>query len=86
MGKLLDAVRGGDKRAILLALRDETAEAIENSASGRDIAALSKRLMEICDSIDAMPNPDEDANPIDEMAALIAEYDEYEDERLEDDD
>lgn len=85
MGKLLDAVRGGDKRAILLALRDETAEAIENSASGRDIAALSKRLMEICDSIDAMPNP-EDANPIDEMAALIAEYDEYEDERLEDDD
>lgn len=85
MGKLLDAVRCGDKRAILLALRDETAEAIENSASGRDIAALSKRLMEICDSIDAMPSP-EDANPIDEMAALIAEYDEYEDERLEDDD
>ena len=85
MGKLLDAVHGGDKRAILLALRDETAEAIENSASGRDIAALSKRLMEICDSIDAMPSP-EDANPIDEMAALIAEYDEYEDERLEDDD
>ena len=85
MGKLLDAVRGGDKRAILLALRDETAEAIENSASGRDIAALSKRLMEICDSIDAMPSP-EDANPIDEMAALIAECDEYEDERLEDDD
>lgn len=84
MGKLLDAVRGGDKRAILLALRDETAEAIENSASGRDIAALSKRLMEICDSIDAMPSP-EDANPIDEMAALIAEYDEYEDERFEDD-
>lgn len=41
--------------------------------------------MEICDSIDAMPSP-EDANPIDEMAALIAEYDEYEDERLEDDD
>lgn len=85
MGKLLDAVRCGDKRAILLALRDETASAIENSASGRDIAALSKRLMEICDSIDAMPSP-EDANPIDEMAALIAEYDEYEDERLEDDD
>lgn len=84
MGKLLDAVRGGDKRAILLALRDETAEAIENSASGRDIAALSKRLMEICDSIDAMPSP-EDSNPIDEMAALIAEYDEYEDERFEDD-
>ena len=85
MGKLLDAVRGGDKRAILLALRDETASAIENSSSGRDIAALSKRLMEICDCIDAMPSP-EDANPIDEMAALIAEYDEYEDERLEDDD
>lgn len=85
MGKLLDAVHCGDKRAILLALRDETADAIESSTSGRDIAALSKRLMEICDCIDAMPSP-EDANPIDEMAALIAEYDEYEDERLEDDD
>ena len=84
MGKLLDAVRCGDKRAILLALRDETASAIENSSSGRDIAALSKRLMEICDNIDAMPSP-EDANPIDEMAALIAEYDEYEEERFEDD-
>lgn len=85
MGKLLDAVHAGNKRDILLALRDETAFAIEGSASGRDIAALSKRLMEICDAIDAMPNPDEEANPIDNMAALIAEYDEYEDERLEGD-
>lgn len=85
MGKLLDAVKSGDRREILLALRDETAFAIEGSASGRDIAALSKRLMEICDAIDALPNPDGEADPVDDMAALIAEYDEYEDERFEGD-
>ena len=85
MGKLLDAVQGGNKREIMIALRDETASAIESSSSGRDIAALSKRLMEILDAIDAMPDPNGEGNPIDEMAALIAEYDEYEDERLEDD-
>lgn len=84
MGKLLEAVQSGDKRQTLVALRDVTAKTIEETASGRDVAALSKRLMEICDKIDALPRPDEDANPVDEMAAFIAEYDDYEDERLED--
>lgn len=86
MGKLLQAVRSGDKRKILEALRDETATAIEECGSGRDIAALSKRLMEICEKLDALPNPDAEANPVDAMAAMIAEYDEYEDPRLDEDD
>ena len=74
MGMLLEAVQSGDKRQILVALRDETAEAIEKTRSGRDFAALSKRLIEICDRMDALPNPD-DTNPVDDMAALVKEFD-----------
>lgn len=80
MGRLLDAVRSGDRRATLEALRDDVAETIEKTGSGRDTAALSKRLMEICDAIDALPRKEE-SNPVDEMAALISEYDDYEDPR-----
>ncbi len=85
MGALLDAVQRGDKREILEALRDVTASTIESTSSGRDVAALSKRLMEICEKLDALPNPDDEVNPVDEMASFIAEYDEYDDERLDDD-
>jgi len=70
MGKLLDAVKSGDRRDVLLALRDETAEAIECTTSGRDVAALSKRLIEICDLIDSLPN-EEDADPVDQMIADV---------------
>lgn len=80
MGRLLDAVRSGDKRVMLEALRDDVAETIEDTKSGRDMAALSKRLMEICEAIDALPSP-QSTNPVDEMAALISEYDDYEDPR-----
>lgn len=84
MGQLLDAVRCGDKREVLIALRDSIAETIDNTASGRDVAALSKRLMEVYDAIEAMQDPDAEANPADAMAAMIAEYDEYDDPRFED--
>ena len=85
MGKLLDAVRGGDERRTLEELRDVVATSLENECSPRDMAALSKRLMEICREIKALPS-EEDVNPVDEMAAFVAEYDEYEDPRFEDDD
>lgn len=52
MGKLLTAVKSGDKRSMLCELRDEIACTIEECASGRDMAALSKRLMEVVDEID----------------------------------
>ncbi len=80
MGKLIDAVNGGNKRDILIALRDETAATIEATTSGRDVAALSKRLIEICEMLDALPGPDEEANPIDALAAAIAEYEDDEDD------
>lgn len=86
MGKLLDAVKSKDRRRMLEALAEETAETIEDTASGRDMAALSKRLMEITAELETMPDPDAEIDPIDQMAALVAEYDEYEDPRFEDED
>lgn len=83
MGLLTDAVESGDKRAILLALQAITAETIENTTSGRDVAALSKRLIEISEKIEALPDP-VDVNPLDEMADFISEFDDYEDPRFED--
>lgn len=74
MGKLADAARSGDKRKTLTALRDITAATIENTTSGRDVAALSKRLIEICEAIDALPDPNAEGNPVDALAAAIAEY------------
>ena len=52
MGKLLQAVQSGDKRKMLAELRDEIAQTIEGCESGRDMAALSKRLMEVVEEIE----------------------------------
>lgn len=57
MSGLLKAAKSGDKRETLIALRDKIAETIENSDSGRDIAANSKRLMEVMAEIDELPDP-----------------------------
>ena len=54
MGKLLDAVKDGDKRKTLVELRNEIASTIEECESGRDMAALSKRLMEVIEEIAAI--------------------------------
>lgn len=56
---LVDAVKSGDRRATLMALRDKIAETIENCDSGRDMAANSKRLMEVMSELDNMPDPNE---------------------------
>ena len=54
---LTEAAKSGDKRATLIALRDKIAETIENCESGRDMAANSKRLMEVMTELDALPDP-----------------------------
>lgn len=56
MGNLVNAVKTGDKRATLIALRDKIAETIDNCESGRDMAANSKRLMEVMAEIEALPD------------------------------
>lgn len=55
---LLEAAKSGDKRATLIALRDKIAATIEECDSGRDMAANSKRLMEVMAELEAMPDPE----------------------------
>lgn len=65
MGKLLKAAKGGDKRQMLVELRDEIASTIEECESGRDMAALSKRLMEIVEEIEVIDAAESsDMNPL----------------------
>ena len=61
MADLIDAASSGDKRATLEALRDKLATSIQGCESGRDVAALSKRLMEVMNEIDALPRPKGDS-------------------------
>lgn len=53
---LIDAAKSGDKRATLIALRDKLAETISNCESGRDMAANSKRLMEVMSELESLPD------------------------------
>jgi hypothetical protein len=57
MANLIEAAKSGDKRATLIALRDKLAETIEKCESGRDMAANTKRLMEVMAELEAMPDP-----------------------------
>lgn len=59
-----EAVRSSDRRDALIALRDKIAATIDGTDSGRDIAALSKRLMEVMREIDALPDPGESDDPV----------------------
>ena len=56
---LVEAAKSGNKRDTLIALRDKLAETIDNCESGRDMAANSKRLMEVMAEIEALPDPEE---------------------------
>lgn len=49
---IVDAAKSGNKLDTLTALRDSIAATIETCESGRDMAALSKRLMEVMDEIE----------------------------------
>ena len=62
---LLEAVRTGDRRASLVALRDYIAASLDETESKRDAAALTKRMMEVMEAIDALPDPEADATPLD---------------------
>ena len=65
MGKLADAAKTNNRRDTLIALRDHLAATIDTCESGRDTAALSKRLIEVMNELDAMPDPNsETKNPM----------------------
>ena len=63
MPTLSEAAATNNRRDTLMALRDKLAFAIESCESGRDIAALSKRLMEVIGELDALPDPNQGKNP-----------------------
>ena len=61
MADLVNAAKSGSKRDTLEALRDKIAASIQDCESGRDVAALSKRLMEVMNEIDALPKQKKDS-------------------------
>lgn len=61
---LTDAAATGSRRAVLVALRDKLAYTIENCESGRDVAALSRRLIDVVAELDTMPDEGGALNPL----------------------
>ena len=64
MPTLIEAVQTNDRRTTLLALRDHLAQTLQDCNSGRDTAALSKRIMEVMQELDGLPDPDEKPNAL----------------------
>lgn len=54
---IADIAKTGDRRAILEALRDKLAEAIDEGPEPKDLAALSLRLEKVTADLDALPTP-----------------------------
>lgn len=72
--KLTTAVKKNDRRATLEALRDIVADKIVGTGSARDIASLSKRLMEIEDKLNELPDPKADQNPLQKEKERVTEH------------
>ena len=70
---LTEAAMSGDKRATLIALRDKIAETIENCESGRDMAANSKRLMEVMAELESLPERHGGVIPKEQMPDFVLE-------------
>lgn len=56
---ILEAARSGDKRALLVAMRDHLAWVLDDDVSPRDLAALTRRLLEVVKEIAALDARDE---------------------------
>lgn len=67
MGDLVTAALSGDKRVTLIALRDRLAEELEN-AGARDVAPLSRQLMEVLKALDEAPD-EKEVTPADDIAS-----------------
>lgn len=64
---IVSAAATGDRRATLVALRDAIARTIQTCESGRDMAALSKRLIEVMDELDAIADPNKELGEFDRV-------------------
>ena len=54
---LVEAVQSGSRRKTDMALARILAEHIEQSTQDRDLAAMSRRLMEVMAELDSLPKP-----------------------------
>jgi hypothetical protein len=68
---LSGVARAGDRLETLRALRDRLAAEIDVCDSKRDVAALSQRLMDVLEQIEAAEKarPESKGTPLDELAA-----------------
>lgn len=64
-------VGSGDRERALVALRDRLAAQIDATASGRDVAALSLRLVDVLNEL-KKSSPPAEKSPVDEIAARRA--------------
>lgn len=67
MPDFIEAVTSGDRRKALTALRDLLTYRLAGCKSERDIASLSKQLMDVLKELDGVPNPQE-RSAVDEVA------------------
>ena len=51
---LISATKTGDRLTTLIALRDLLAEMLQNTSSSRDVAAISRRLMQAVNEIEIL--------------------------------
>lgn len=70
MTDIIKAADSGDKLTLLKALRDKLAETLQESRSGRDIAALTKRLVDVAAEIEELEKINKIRNPKSKHDAL----------------
>lgn len=70
-GSFGDAIRNGDLRAQLVALRDHLADALEACHTMRDVGPIAAQLRQVLIDLDAMPVGSE-VSVVDEIAAARA--------------
>ena len=54
MTSLIEALETGDSRTLLVAMRDKIAEVIDGGVSPRDLASLSRRLLDLAQEVRAL--------------------------------
>ena len=69
MGKLKEAADSGDRLQTLIELRQLLADRLETSRSDRDIASMSRRLMQVCVEIEKLEK-DKAAHKNDQLAKI----------------
>lgn len=68
-----EAVRAGDLRSQMVALRDYLARRLDDFPHPRDAAPLAKQLAEVLVKLDELPDVSGEASPVVDLTARIAD-------------